>query len=142
MSNEDLQQKIEEQRERASRKFAEVAAALGETDALTTKQREYLDNLNFVSGQIAGVILRSAHLLQAAHAEMAALAVLVRHVDHMDDGAPIVGNAEDFFSDLGDIARAKDIAENGPNPPGVLRSLDAVTLTMNEILLALRDFMS
>jgi len=50
-----------------------------------------------------------------------------------------VTSADDLFMRLGEIASAKDIAANGPNPPGALRSTHAVTLTMNEILRALGD---
>lgn len=42
---------------------------------------------------------------------------------------------EDFFTRLSKLASEKDIAANGANKPGHRRSLHAVTLTMNEIML-------
>jgi hypothetical protein len=45
---------------------------------------------------------------------------------------------DEFFTALAEIAKEKEVAANGPNPPGVWRSIDAVTLTMNEILVANR----
>lgn len=49
---------------------------------------------------------------------------------------------EEFFSRLDGIASAKDVAENGPNPPLTRRTLHATALTMNEILLAMRDLLN
>lgn len=47
------------------------------------------------------------------------------------------GTADDLFMALSAIAHAKDVEANGPNDPMGRRSLHAVTLTMNEILVAL-----
>jgi hypothetical protein len=71
-----------------------------------------------------------------AHAPSDLEALLAERDERYQEGA------EDFFVALGRLASAKDVKANGPNPPLTLRSTHAVTLTMNEIMMALAEFLN
>lgn len=56
---------------------------------------------------------------------------IVLHPSELPDEA-----ADRFFDRLTRLAELRDVETNGPNKEGHMRSLHAITLTMNEILLA------
>lgn len=47
---------------------------------------------------------------------------------------------DDFFMRIAALASEIDIAQNGPNQPGSLRSLHAIAVPMGEILRLKRDY--